>query len=212
MSPPTPLPIHEWKRKFPPPPPPPSPSPSQPDTGTEEEEEYLISTDHSLLCLPAINAAFATEAVYWANPIPLPALQQAVDHSLCFGVYRYTPSDHQAVTTQAPQLQQQEQQQEQQRALTQIGFGRLVTDHTTFAYLTDVYMLPEYQGSGMGTWLLECIDEWAAGDGKEYFRRLMLVTVGERAEGYYRRVMGMETMGGQGGRVAMIKKGKGATF
>ncbi|KAK2734520.1 hypothetical protein FQN55_002631 [Onygenales sp. PD_40] len=202
MSPPTPLPIHEWKRRFP------SPSPSQPGTGTEEE--YLISTDHSLLCLPAINAAFATDAIYWANPIPLPALQQAVDHSMCFGVYRYTPSDHAAVTAQTSQEQQEEQQQ--QRGLIQIGFGRLVTDHTTFAYLTDVYMLPEYQGSGMGTWLLECIDEWAAGEGKDYFRRLMLVTVGERAEGYYQRVMGMETMGPQGGRIAMIKKLRGAIF
>ncbi|KAJ4293840.1 hypothetical protein N0V88_005354 [Collariella sp. IMI 366227] len=29
-----------------------------------------------------------------------------------------------------------------------VGFARLVTDHVTFGYLTDVYVLAEHQGKG----------------------------------------------------------------
>ena len=32
----------------------------------------------------------------------------------------------------------------------QIGFTRLVTDYVLFAYLMDVIIFPEYQGSGYG--------------------------------------------------------------
>ena len=40
----------------------------------------------------------------------------------------------------------------------QIGLARLITDYVTIAYLTDVYVLEEYQGKGLGTWLLGAVD------------------------------------------------------
>lgn len=39
-----------------------------------------------------------------------------------------------------------------------IGFCRLVTDYVDVAYLSDVYVLKEYQGKGLAKWLLECIE------------------------------------------------------
>lgn len=42
----------------------------------------------------------------------------------------------------------------------QIGFGRLITDHATFSYLCDVFIIEEFRGNGYATFLLSCINEW----------------------------------------------------
>jgi GNAT superfamily N-acetyltransferase len=39
----------------------------------------------------------------------------------------------------------------------QIGFARLITDYTIFAYLCDVYILDAHRGHGLGTWLIESV-------------------------------------------------------
>jgi GNAT superfamily N-acetyltransferase len=36
-----------------------------------------------------------------------------------------------------------------------IGCCRAVTDFTRFSYLSDVFVLPEYRGHGLGRWLVE---------------------------------------------------------
>lgn len=40
-----------------------------------------------------------------------------------------------------------------------IGFARMVTDYSTFAYLCDVFVLPEWQGRGLGSVLLKAVEE-----------------------------------------------------
>jgi len=35
----------------------------------------------------------------------------------------------------------------------------MITDQVSFAWLTDVYVLDEFQGKGLGSWLIACIDE-----------------------------------------------------
>lgn len=35
--------------------------------------------------------------------------------------------------------------------------ARVITDRTTFAYLCDVYVLEEYQGQGLGRWMMEYV-------------------------------------------------------
>lgn len=41
----------------------------------------------------------------------------------------------------------------------QVGFARLITDRMTFAYLTDVFVLPELRGQGLAKWLMVCVNE-----------------------------------------------------
>jgi len=36
-----------------------------------------------------------------------------------------------------------------------IGFSRMVGDGATFTWICDVYVLPEYRGQKLGTWLVE---------------------------------------------------------
>lgn len=39
----------------------------------------------------------------------------------------------------------------------QVGFARVVSDRTTFAYVCDVFVLESHQGKGLGTWLMQCV-------------------------------------------------------
>ncbi|ETN43232.1 uncharacterized protein HMPREF1541_02391 [Cyphellophora europaea CBS 101466] len=57
---------------------------------TWTRDGFLISTDTSLIPLAAVNAAFASDALYWAKALPEPALRAALDASLCFGLYSPT--------------------------------------------------------------------------------------------------------------------------
>lgn len=89
-----------------------------------------------------------------------------------------------------------------------IGFARVITDDVSFAYLTDVYVLSEHQGKGLGGWLIDCVSEvletWPA------LRRTMLLTSGERSAAFYKERMGLEVFEqGKGGLNVMGKKGKG---
>ncbi len=103
-----------------------------------------VSTDSARFDLDAIHAFLSTS--YWAEGIPRPLLEQAIRNSLAFGLY------------------------EGER---QIGFARVITDRATFAYLCDVYVLPEHRGRGLGAWLMECV---MAHPDLQGLRRFSLVT------------------------------------
>jgi GNAT superfamily N-acetyltransferase len=84
----------------------------------------------------------------------------------------------------------------------------LVTDHTTVAYLTDVYVLPEYQKKGLGSWMIRCINEtmdtWTA------LRGLILITSNTEAP-WYKSLLGADALDSIHGREVkvMVKDGAG---
>lgn len=85
-----------------------------------------ISTDKSRLDIDYIHEFLGTS--YWAKGIPKDMLQKSIDHSMCFGVYKNK---------------------------RQIGFARVISDFTTFAYLADVFIDPSEQNRGFGKSLLK---------------------------------------------------------
>ncbi len=91
--------------------------------------EYHISTDNHKLQVDIIHR-YLTEEAYWTTGRTRSMTEKTIENSLCFGIYH----------------------REQQ-----IGFARVVTDHTIFAYLCDVFILTAYQGQGLGKWLTEVI-------------------------------------------------------
>jgi GNAT superfamily N-acetyltransferase len=95
----------------------------------KEQGSFLISTDKEKLQVDVIHRYLAEEA-YWTTGRTRAMTEKTIEHSLCFGVYH---------------LDQQ------------IGFARVVTDYTIFAYLCDVFILSKYQGQGLGKWLTETI-------------------------------------------------------
>ena len=94
-----------------------------------QRDLYTISTDRSRLDLDIIHR-FLSEDSYWAKDRTLDQTKTAIENSICFGVYD---------------------------GERQIGFARVVTDRSTFAYLGDVFILEEFRGLSLGKWLMETI-------------------------------------------------------
>lgn len=69
-----------------------------------------------------------------------------------------------------------------------VGFARLVTDYVSFAYLTDVFVLPDSQRKGLASWMMRCIKELV--DGWPDLRGLMLMTHDKTAAKMYETTLG----------------------
>ena len=176
---------------------------------------FLISTDPSFISVPALTLAFSQPWLYWAKPLPIEAMQAMVANSLCFGLYTPTPQTPAAAMTSDPLAKVKDSEARPAVSRTDsadtgtsmIGFARVMTDHVTVAYLTDVYVLPEWQGEGLGKWLIECVREVV--EGWPHLRRSFLVTGREgKSVRFYERVMGMEVVEGKD-LVAMTWQGPG---
>lgn len=87
-----------------------------------------ISTDKSKLQIEVIYP-FITNS-YWGKGRTISQVQTTIDTCLCFGMY----------------INEQ-----------QIGFGRVATDYTVFAYLMDLFILPKYRGQGYSKQLMKAI-------------------------------------------------------
>lgn len=98
----------------------------------EKNGVYLISTDKSKLDVEAIHNYLSKES-YWAKHIPIRIVKKAIEHSMCFGIYDLSANNN------------------------QIGFARVMSDHATFAYLADVYVLEMYRKQGLSKWLMRFI-------------------------------------------------------
>lgn len=89
-----------------------------------------ISKDKSKLQLDVIHS-FLTET-YWAKGRTFEEVKKSIKHCLCFGAYLDGK---------------------------QIGFARVATDYTVFAYLMDVFILPEHRGKGFSKKLIHTISK-----------------------------------------------------
>ena len=92
-------------------------------------EEIEISTDKSRLDIDAVHD-FLSKETYWAQNRTLAQTRTAIENSLCFGAYL------------GDRL---------------VGFGRVVSDFATFAYVGDVFVLPDFRGQGLGKMLVEAM-------------------------------------------------------
>jgi GNAT superfamily N-acetyltransferase len=108
-------------------------------------DDVLISDDRTQLDRALIHR-FLSERSYWAQGVPREIVERAIDHSLCFGVYR---------------------------ADRQVGFARVVTDFATFAWLADVFIMEEERGKGLSKKLVAAIQAHPELQG---LRRFMLGT------------------------------------
>ena len=91
-------------------------------------KDIQISTDKSMLNIDVIYG-FLSES-YWAKGRPLEVIKKSIENSLCFGVYLDNK---------------------------QIGFARVVTDYSTFAWIADVFIMEKHRGRGYSKRLLQNI-------------------------------------------------------
>jgi GNAT superfamily N-acetyltransferase len=93
------------------------------------EQDYEISTDKTRLDLEMIHDFLANRS-YWSAGVPFSVVEKSIENSLCFGVYDKG---------------------------RQVGFGRVVTDFATIAYVGDIFILEHYRGRGLGKKLIKTI-------------------------------------------------------
>ena len=86
---------------------------------------YSVTADLQRIDVDAVHA-FLT-GCFWARGISRELVAKSIAHSLCVGLFHET---------------------------VQIGFARVVTDYSTYAYLCDVYVLEQYRGHGLGKWMI----------------------------------------------------------
>ena len=90
-------------------------------------DQYIVSTDRARMDVDTIHRFLSQEA-YWAKGRALEVTERAIENSYPFGVFL---GDE------------------------QVAFARVVTDTVTFAWLADVFVLPEHRGVGVGKLLVE---------------------------------------------------------
>jgi GNAT superfamily N-acetyltransferase len=107
---------------------------------------YSIKAGFDQMNIKAVHA-FLSEQSYWAKNIPFEIVETALRNSFCIGAFSQKK---------------------------QIAFARLITDYSTFAYLADVYVLPQYRKQGISKLLMENIMnlDWVS-----RLRRFMLATL-----------------------------------
>ena len=92
------------------------------------DAEYEISTDPARLDLDLIHRFLETS--YWAKGRRRTVVERSIRNSLCFGVYL---------------------------AGRQVAFARVVSDRAVFAYLMDVFVVPEFRGRGISKALMRSV-------------------------------------------------------
>jgi GNAT superfamily N-acetyltransferase len=122
--------------------------------GAEEwrRDGFVISTDASRLDRDMMWGFIGQS--YWGKRFDRETFDRSVDGSMPFGLY--------------------------DEGGAQIGFVRAVTDGIRFAWLSDLFVLPAYQGKGLGRWLVDTVIGCPALSGMD---RWMLAT--DDAHGFY---------------------------
>ncbi|MEO0559166.1 MAG: GNAT family N-acetyltransferase [Bacteroidota bacterium] len=118
------------------------------------ESGIVCTDDPTRLDFDVIHGYLAQS--YWSAHIPRQLVERAAQGSIAIGLY-----DGEA----------------------QIGYARVISDGTTFAYLADVFVLDAYQGRGLGTWFMQQILDHP---NLQDLRRWLLTT--QDAHAFYERL------------------------
>ncbi|KAH6662421.1 hypothetical protein F5X68DRAFT_178239 [Plectosphaerella plurivora] len=158
-------------------------------------DNFLISTDPTLLPISTLVDVFGSDDFYWAKSIAPDVMQEMINNSLCFGLFE----------SSNPKLEIRHGSEHKL-----VGFARSVTDFVTFAYITDVWVDSARQGEGLGSWLIQCVQE-VVEDMPDLRRSLLFTADWSRSVPFYEKLMGMRIMeNNQGqGLAIMEKKGRG---
>ncbi|MEK4066192.1 GNAT family N-acetyltransferase [Peribacillus sp. FSL R5-0717] len=115
-------------------------------------EGFSISTNKKYLDVDVIHDFLIHEA-YWSKGITKETVIKSIENTtLCFGVYKGEIGNE---------------------GCDQVGFARVITDLATYAYLCDVFILPDYRKLGLSKWLMDVITDHSE---LKKVRRFMLAT------------------------------------
>jgi N-acetylglutamate synthase-like GNAT family acetyltransferase len=117
-----------------------------------ERDGFILCTDKQYLDTDVIHHFLSVDS-YWAKGITMEKVKKSIEKSsICFGMYEGDPAKGEA---------------------KQIGFVRAVTDFVRFAWIMDVFVVPEYRGRGLSKWMMETMVEQSE---LKDVRKMMLCT------------------------------------
>jgi GNAT superfamily N-acetyltransferase len=90
------------------------------------KEEYFITDEKKSIDLSATKEMLSR--THWAKERDLATIKKTIENSLCFALFHHD---------------------------RQIGFGRVISDYTTYAMFFDMIIEESFRGKGLGNWLLE---------------------------------------------------------
>ena len=115
-----------------------------------KRDEFAVVDNMSLIDVDAVHDFLKRS--YWAKGRSKMVVQLAMERSLSFGLLHGDST---------------------------VGFARVITDFSVVGIVENVYVLPEFQGRGLGKWLMECVLSHPALQGIE------LVVEARKAGGFY---------------------------
>lgn len=148
---------------------------------TANSQKFLVSSARELMPLSFVQEAFAADAMFWAQPLSNEGTRTMLDNSLTLGIYKLSDSDQKEP----------------------VGLARMITDYTTIAFLTDVFIADAYRGLGLGRWIIQCCREVVL---EMADLRFMLLFTGSTAlQKLYRDQLGMAVVGGPQSSLACMR-------
>ncbi|MBA6304924.1 GNAT family N-acetyltransferase [Colwellia sp. MB02u-14] len=92
------------------------------------KDNYYISDDRDKVQFDEVKSLLKQS--YWANNRDIETIQTSINNSICFSLFHNK---------------------------RQVGFGRVVTDFASVAYISDVIIDVEHRNEGLGKWLVDTI-------------------------------------------------------
>ncbi|EFY91329.1 hypothetical protein J3459_006713 [Metarhizium acridum] len=167
-------------------------------------DNFFLTTDKTFLDPKAVNEVFESDLMWWNDPLELSQMRKMLDNCLTLAVF-YVPDTEEEMTRNGGMPRYMNNGPD----FRMIGLARIVTDYVTFAYLTDVFIIEEFQRRGLASWMMralkELVDEWPN------LRGLMLMTSDKAAARMYQRTLGAVDFdkGPSAGLVMLEMGGKG---
>jgi GNAT superfamily N-acetyltransferase len=93
-------------------------------------KNYYISTNKKLIDAKKVFQLLRN--CFWSQDIPIEYVERLIQHSFCFAAYKNEDNEL-------------------------VGFARVITDYTTFAYICDVVVDPPHRNLGIGKSLAAAI-------------------------------------------------------
>jgi GNAT superfamily N-acetyltransferase len=114
---------------------------------------FIVSDRRDLLQLERVHE-FLTAKAYWCLGITYETVAKAAENSLCFGAYRVSVG---SAISRLENTPKNTPDVTPEHILEQVGYARVVTDFSTFAWICDVYINEAARGQGLSKRLMEAI-------------------------------------------------------
>lgn len=95
-------------------------------------QPFTITNDKSQIDVEYVHK-YLSERSFWAKGRDFDTVKKSIENAFCFSIHHGNGK--------------------------QVGFARVITDYSTFAYLSDVFIDEKYRGKGLSKMLLQNIME-----------------------------------------------------